>query len=71
MLKADVLAHFKSQAEVAKALAISAQAVSNWGTRVPPLRAAQLHRLTRGKLRFDPDEYQDWYTKNASGPEAA
>lgn len=71
MLTSDVISYFGSQAEVARALSIGKAAVSKWGTRVPPLRAAQLQQMTKGKLRFDPDSYRDWYKPAATEPEAA
>lgn len=60
MLTADAVKHFGSKTLVAKALGIGKAAVSKWPPMVPPLRAAQLHQLTRGKLKFDPASYQDW-----------
>ena len=65
MLTSDVIAHFGSASETARALGIQRAAVYKWGERVPPLRAAQIHNLTRGKLRFDVAQYL------ADGPEAA
>lgn len=59
----DVISHFGNRSKVARALGIGRASVSKWGERVPPLRAAQLGKLTRQRLRFDPDEYADWYSK--------
>ncbi len=54
----------------ATALGLKRQAVWKWTQRkdgmVPPLSAARLHDLTRGKLRFDPDEYAGWYDNSKS-----
>jgi hypothetical protein len=56
----DVIAHFGSKIAVARALNIGKAAVSKWPDKVPPLRAAQLEKLTNGELKFDPDSYADW-----------
>ncbi len=53
MRKADAIAHFGSVAQVAAALGISTQAVSQWGELIPPLRAIVLQRVTRGALKPD------------------
>jgi hypothetical protein len=65
MLTSDVISHFGSGAKVAEALNVGRAAVSKWQKKgvVPPLRAAQLHKLTRGKLIFDLSKYTDWYKK--------
>jgi hypothetical protein len=60
MLKSQVIEHFGSGVAVARALGIGKQAVSAWGELVPPLRAAQLAQITKNKLRFDLEDYQDW-----------
>lgn len=57
MRTADVIEHFGSKAKTARALGVGRAAVTKWGDQVPPLRAAQIQRLTRGKLKFDPDSY--------------
>lgn len=64
MRKADALAHFGSQAEVARAAKVSRSAVNQWRDLVPPLSAKRLEVATDGKLVFDPDLYDDW---NKSG----
>lgn len=61
MLTSDVIRHFGSKVAVAQAIGISRSAVGQWGDRVPPLSAAKIARATRGKLKFDPAEYDDWY----------
>jgi hypothetical protein len=62
MLTKDAVSHFGTKIAVARALNIGKAAVSKWDEEglVPPLRAAQLHKLTRGKLKFDPSAYADW-----------
>jgi hypothetical protein len=57
MLKADVLAHFKTPQAVAVALKTSASAVSQWGKVIPILRAYQLEKLTEGALKVDESLY--------------
>lgn len=58
MLKSDALRHFKNNgAEIARKLNIGRAAVCKWGEMVPPLQAAKLQKITRGKLRFNPDHY--------------
>jgi transcriptional repressor of cell division inhibition gene dicB len=53
MLTKDAIAHFKTEAALARALGIRAQSVQDWGTVVPALRQLQLERITRGELRAD------------------
>jgi hypothetical protein len=67
MLTQDVLRFFGgSRKKVADALGIKRAAVYGWGERVPPLRAAQLHRLTLGKLNFDPEDYDGYWDQTRS-----
>ena len=68
MLTSTVIAYYGNKARVARALGIGKAAVSKWDMDglVPPLRAAQLHQMTRGKLRFDPSDYKDWYRPQRS-----
>lgn len=51
----------KSLTKVADALGVWPSAVANWKTRhkgkIPELYARRLHALTRGALRFDPEQY--------------
>lgn len=57
MRKSDVIQHFGSQAAIGRELGIGKAAVSKWPPLVPRPWAAELHIRTRGKLKFDPDEY--------------
>lgn len=57
MRTADAVAFFGRKAALARALNISRTSVDKWGELVPPLRAVQLQKMTRGKLHFDPDSY--------------
>lgn len=70
MLTSDVIAYFGSKAKTARALGLGKAAVSKWSERVPPLQAARLHRLTRGKLKFDPEAYANWNKPSSSHVEA-
>jgi DNA-binding transcriptional regulator YdaS (Cro superfamily) len=55
-----------SRKAIAELLEISESAVYQWGEYVPPLSAARLAKRSRGKLKFDPDVYDDWNTKRAT-----
>lgn len=58
MLKSDVLRYFDhNMAKVGRALGVGRATVHKWGDLVPPLAAARLHKITRGALHFNPDEY--------------
>lgn len=53
----DVIEYFGSAAAVARAVNISAAAVSQWGDRVPLGTAAILEKMTDGQLVLNPTEY--------------
>jgi len=57
MLKSAVIAHFKTQAAVARALEISEAAVSLWDEVIPEGSAYKLESITRRVLRVDPALY--------------
>lgn len=57
MLKSDVIAYFKSQQAVARALGVTKSAVSLWKQVIPEGRAYQIESLTRRALRVDPEVY--------------
>ena len=64
MRKADVLKYFDgNQSAVARALGITRSSVNSWGELVPPLSAARLAKISKGKLKFDPDVYDNWNTR--------
>lgn len=65
MLKVDVIAHFKTVAELARALEITTQAVSDWGDLIPEGKAYKLQVLTGGVLRVDPSLYAKAARANA------
>lgn len=56
MTKQEAIGHFKTVANLAKALGITTQAVYGWGDRVPELRQLQLEKITRGALVADPQK---------------
>ena len=56
--KTDVLDFYGGkQSACAKALGITCAAVGKWGEVIPERRAARLHVLTRGKLKYSPKDY--------------
>ena len=63
MLTNDAIQLYGTKAALAAALGIRKQAVQTWGELVPALRAAQLERLTCGRLKFDIGKYKDRYAK--------
>lgn len=52
-----VLDYFHNQNAIAEKLDISPAAVSKWDDIIPEKQALKLHRMTRGKLKYDPDLY--------------
>ncbi len=57
MLKSNVIAYFKTQAAVARALDISEAAVSLWDEVIPEGSAYKIESLTRRDLKVDPATY--------------
>jgi DNA-binding transcriptional regulator YdaS (Cro superfamily) len=53
MKKELAVQYFKGKSKLAKALGISPASVSQWPDDVPQLRAYQIERLTKGKLKAD------------------
>lgn len=51
MTKSEVIKHFGSAANVARALNLSRAAVSSWSNEIPLLRQMQIEKLTDGKLK--------------------
>lgn len=51
MLKSDAIEHYGGQQPLADALGIKQPSVSEWGKYVPELRAYQLEKITKGKLK--------------------
>lgn len=57
MLKQDVLTYFGGANKTAKALGITHVAVVRWPDVIPKVRAYELERLTKGKLKMNPSLY--------------
>lgn len=57
MQKKEVLKKYGSVKAVAEALGITVGAVYLWPERVPERSAARLHKLTRGKLKYELEDY--------------
>jgi len=55
MTKEEVIAHFGSQAEVARVLDVKQPSVSTWRDPLPELRQLELERMTSGALRAGPE----------------
>lgn len=58
MYKKDVLKHFGTVSEVAKAVGVSMAAVSQWGEIIPEKNAYRLQQVTKNKLRVDEKMYR-------------
>ncbi|MBO2582512.1 Cro/CI family transcriptional regulator [Shewanella algae] len=52
MKTSDAISHFGSKTNLANALGVTHSAVCQWGEEVPPRRAYQLERITKGKLKY-------------------
>jgi hypothetical protein len=59
----EVIAHYGTATRAAQELDLTPGAITNWRSRnhgkVPELYARRLHEMTRGKLKFDRDQYLD------------
>jgi hypothetical protein len=71
MRKNDAVKHFKTKANLVRALQSSKTprskaAVSMWGDLVPLPVAHELSRITRGKLKVDLPAYQKAYPSGSS-----
>jgi len=53
MKTSDAIAHFGSKVKIAKALDITKGSISQWGEKVPLLRAYQIEKITKKKLRAE------------------
>jgi len=51
MKKSDVISYFGTITEAAKALGLTKSAISQWPAEIPKLRAFEIERLTKGKLK--------------------
>lgn len=57
MLKTDVVAHFGTQAAIAKSLGITEAAVSLWDEVIPEGSAYKIESVTKRALKVNPDLY--------------
>lgn len=57
MRKRDVIEFYGTISAAARRLGISPAAVSKWGEVIPEKRAARLHALTAGQLKYSIDDY--------------
>lgn len=55
MTKAEAIEFFGTQAALAAALGMKQPSVAEWGIHPPEARQLQIHRVTQGKLRAEPD----------------
>lgn len=55
MKTSEAVDFFKTQQGVADALGIKQSSVAEWGEYPPDLRQLQLHRVTEGRLRAEPE----------------
>ncbi len=53
MKKSDVIAYFGSMTKAGEALGITKSAISQWPDDIPPLRAYEIEKLTKGKLKVN------------------
>ncbi|HEX2652109.1 MAG TPA: Cro/CI family transcriptional regulator [Xanthobacteraceae bacterium] len=58
MLTKDVVRHFGSKANIARAIGVTPGAVTNWGDIVPETSVWRIERASRGKLKGDPEFYR-------------
>jgi len=56
MKLSEAVAHFGTEAEMARKLGISPQAVYQWNGKVPMSRQYQIQLITKGKLKAGPDQ---------------
>ncbi|CDG86545.1 Cro/Cl family transcriptional regulator [Xenorhabdus bovienii] len=65
MLKKSALDYFGGVTATAKVLGISKSTVSTWRTVVPWKYALLIEKLTDGKLKYTPSNYENSLFKNA------
>lgn len=57
MLKTDVLKFFGSKIATAQILEVSPSAVTQWKEIIPEKQAYKVERISKGKLKVNPDLY--------------
>lgn len=70
MDKSSVVDFYGSQREVAKAICISEQAVSQWSELIPKGAALELEKITKGALKCDLSVYKSRPRKNKRSSKA-
>lgn len=55
MLTTDAISHFGSQSALARALRMDQSTIARWQVYPPPIRQIQIERLTKGKLKAEPE----------------
>ncbi|WOO49473.1 Cro/CI family transcriptional regulator [Hafnia alvei] len=58
MKKEDVISFFGGTCNTAKALGIKHPSVCGWGYIIPKGRAYEIEKLTKGKLKYNPELYK-------------
>lgn len=57
MRKAEVISYFGGVVKTAEALGLKHPSVSGWPDIIPEGRAYQIEKITKGKLKFNPNLY--------------
>jgi predicted transcriptional regulator len=57
MTTSDAISLYRTQEKLAHALGITQAAVAMWGEYPPARRQMQLERITRGRLRAEPEVF--------------
>jgi len=57
MKTTDVIAHFGTQTKTAEKLDMAQSSVAGWGEEPPAIRQIQIEKLTRGRLKANPECY--------------
>ena len=57
MEKTKAIEHFGNAIKMANVLGITSGSVSQWGDIIPEKQALKLDKITKGKLKYNPDLY--------------
>nr|WP_314591631.1 Cro/CI family transcriptional regulator [uncultured Serratia sp.] len=66
MRKAEVISYFGGVVKTAEALGLKHPSVSGWPDIIPEGRAYQIEKITKGKLKFNPNLYSHNNTHSVS-----
>lgn len=58
MKKKDVITFFGGTCKTAKALGIKHPSMCGWGYIIPKVRAYEIEKITKGKLKYNPELYR-------------